>query len=93
MQSDQNEYENIFLKEKPCKILIEVNNPQTGNYPSEIAKATGCTYSHTVRLIQRMEEKNLLTSKKKGRRKMLELTEKGKKVAKSLSDAIEGLKD
>jgi len=92
MQPDETEHENIFLKEKPCKILIEVNNPQTDNYPSEIAKATGCTYSHTVRLIQRMEKMDLITSEKEGRRKMLELTDKGRKIAKSLSETIEGLR-
>jgi len=92
MESDETEHENIFLKEKPCKILIEINNPQTDNYPSEIAKKTGCTYSHTVRLVQRMEKKDLINSQKEGRRKMLELTDKGRRVAKSLSDAIEELK-
>ncbi len=91
MQSEE-DHENIFLKEKPCRILIEINNPQTDNYPSEIAKATGCTYSHTVRLIQRMENLDLVTSNKEGRRKMLQLTDKGRRIAKSLSETFDELR-
>jgi len=82
------ELEEFFLNVKPVKILIVLNDPNTDSYASEISKKTDCTYSHTVRIIQKMEGFNLVDSKMKGRKKELELTDKGREIAKSLSDVM-----
>lgn len=80
--------EEFFLNVKPVKILIVLNDPNTESYASEISKSTDCTYSHTVRIIQKMEDFNLIDSEMKGRKKELELTEKGRELAKSLSEVM-----
>jgi len=82
------ELEEFFLNVKPVKILIVLNDPNTESYASAISKKTDCTYSHTVRIIQKMEGFNLIESNMKGRKKELELTDKGRKLAKSLSEVI-----
>jgi len=82
------ELEEFFLKVKPVKILIVLNDPNTESYASAISKKTDCTYSHTVRIIQKMEDFNLIESNMKGRKKELELTEKGRELAKSLSEVM-----
>ena len=80
--------EKFFLNVKPVKILITLNNPGTENYASAISKKTDCTYSHTVRILQKMEDYELITSKMKGRKKQLQLTEKGLELAKTLSESM-----
>jgi len=80
--------EEFFLNVKPVKILIVLNDPNTESYASAISKKTDCTYSHTVRIIQKMEDFGLVESNMKGRKKELELTEKGRGLAKTLSEVM-----
>jgi DNA-binding MarR family transcriptional regulator len=80
--------EEFFLNVKPVKTLIALNDPGTGNYASAISKKTDSTYSHTVRILNRMEESGLVTSEKKGRKKELELTDRGHEIAQKLSEAL-----
>ena len=80
--------EEFFLNVKPVKILIVLNDPNTESYASAISKKTDCTYSHTVRIIQRLEEASLVESTMKGRKKELELTEEGRELAKALSEVV-----
>lgn len=80
--------EDFFLNVKPVKILIALNDPNTESYASAISKKTDCTYSHTVRIIQKLEEASLVESNMKGRKKELELTDEGQELAKALSEAI-----
>jgi DNA-binding MarR family transcriptional regulator len=80
--------EDFFLNVKPAKILIVLNDPNTESYASAISKKTDCTYSHTVRIIQKMEGFGLVESSMKGRKKELELTEEGQELAKALSEVM-----
>ena len=80
--------ESFFLNVKPVKILISLNNPQTENYASAISKETDCTYSHTVRIIQKLEDQGLVETSMKGRKKEITLTDKGLELAKALSEAL-----
>lgn len=83
--------EEFFLNVKPVKILIVLNDPNTESYASAISKKTDCTYSHTVRIIQKMEEFGLVDANMKGRKKELELTEKGREIAKALSEVMHAI--
>lgn len=78
----------LFIREKPVRLLIEINNPRTENYASELSKSVDCTYSHAVRVIQRLEKNGLVETEEKGRKKNIFLTDKGKKVAKKLSELL-----
>lgn len=80
--------EEFFLNVKPAKILIALNDPNTDSYASAISKKTDCTYSHTVRIIQKLENFGLVESEMKGRKKQLELTDKGQRLAKALSEVM-----
>lgn len=81
--------EEFFLNVKPVKTLIALNNPGSDSYASAISKETDCTYSHTVRILQRLEEEGLVESRMKGRRKEIELTSRGKELAVALSEALD----
>lgn len=78
----------LFVREKPVRILIEISNPRTENYASALSKSVDCTYSHAVRVIQRLEKNDLVETEEKGRRKNIFLTEKGKIIARKLSELL-----
>jgi len=71
----------IFLKEKPVKALISIGRKDEQIYASQVAQEIDTTYSHTVKIISRLKEKELVESEKLGRKKVLKLTEKGSMYA------------
>jgi DNA-binding MarR family transcriptional regulator len=79
----------LFIREKPVRLLIEINNPRTENYASELSKSVDCTYSHAVRVIQRFEENGLVSTEEKGRKKNIFLTDKGQRIARKLSELLQ----
>lgn len=79
----------VFFREKPALMLITLKNHDTEIYASVLAKQIDCTYSHVVKILQEMEKSELVSFKKQGRLKLLELTKKGREIAKN----IEGIKN
>jgi len=80
---------NVFFREKPTMMLLGLKNAKSEVYASSLAKSIDCTYSHVVKILQEMEKSSLVTFKKQGRLKLLEVTKKGREIAKN----IEGIKN
>ena len=76
---------NVFFREKPAMMLINLNNSKRDMYASSLAKKVDCTYSHVVKILQEMEDAGLVSSEKQGRLKLLKLTRKGLDVAESMN--------
>ena len=76
----------IFLRDKPVELLLCLTRQNTNKYPSMLAKEARCTYSHTVHLLQKMEQQGLVRFEKRGRLKIVQLTGKGEKVANKFED-------
>ena len=84
---------NVFFREKPAMMLIELNRARKENakgeikgeksdvYASSIAKIVDCTYSHVVKILQEMQKAGLVNFEKQGRLKLLSLTKTGQEVA------------
>jgi DNA-binding MarR family transcriptional regulator len=72
---------NVFFREKPVKMLIDLKNAKQEIYASNLAKHIDCTYSHVVKILQEMERSGLIQFKKEGRLKLLRLTPKGAEIA------------
>jgi len=70
----------FFLQDKPARILLEMTKDDR-TYPADVSKALAATYSHIVRVIQKLEEYGLVSSEKEGRTKYIKLTEIGQQVA------------
>ncbi len=70
----------FFLQDKPARILLEMTKGER-TYPADISKSLAATYSHIVRVIQKLEEYGLVKSEKEGRTKYVSLTELGQQVA------------
>ncbi len=72
---------NVFFREKPASMLVELKNAKGEMYASSLAKTVDCTYSHVVKILQEMEKSNLVNFDKQGRLKLLTLTKNGSDVA------------
>lgn len=71
----------VFFREKPAMMLINLRNAKGETYASSLAKTIDCTYSHVVKILQEMEKAGLVVFDKKGRLKLLTLTKDGMEVA------------
>lgn len=76
----------VFFREKPAMILLGLHNTKGPIYASSLAKSVDCTYSHVVKILQQMEQSNLITFEKTGRLKLLTLTKEGKTIAEHINE-------
>ena len=79
---------NVFFREKPAMMLVELKNAKSEIYASSVAKQVDCTYSHVVKILQEMQRAGLINFEKQGRLKLLTLTKTGAEVA----DKIDGIR-
>lgn len=79
---------NVFFREKPAMMLVELKNAKGEIYASSVAKQIDCTYSHVVKILQEMQKAGLVNFEKQGRLKLLTLTKIGQEVA----DKIDGIR-
>ena len=75
---------NVFFREKPALMLVELKNAKNEVYASSLAKQIDCTYSHVVKILQEMEKAELVNFNKEGRLKLLTLTRKGEDIAEGI---------
>lgn len=77
---------NVFFREKPAMMLVNLKNAKDEIYASSLAKQIDCTYSHVVKILQEMEKSSLINFEKQGRLKLLTLTKKGKEIAEHIDN-------
>jgi len=79
----------VFFQDKPTKMIIELYmNSTEPMYGSTLAKRIDCTYSHVIKIVKVFEKYGLIDVHRKGRLNLIELTEKGRKVAKTITEAV-----
>lgn len=78
--------DDIFLHEKPVKILIGLKSNNNISYASTLAKVADCTYSHTVKILEYFKKIGLVVFEKKGRVKYIKLTKSGEDIAEDLEN-------
>lgn len=59
-------------------ILMEIS--YKNNYTSKIIKSLGITNSHAIKMIQKLEDNEIITRQKEGRLIKIKLTNKGKEI-------------
>lgn len=91
--TESNQLQSFYLKEKPVMALVTIRRARDEIYCSMISKKIDTTYAHTVKTISRMEEDGFVRSKKNGRKKLLELTPKGRKFSDQFLDLIEDFRE
>ena len=79
--SAKNELEELFLRRKPVRLLLNIKNVTGTKYVSVLAKETDCTYSHTVKLLDIFKSMGMVEFEKQGRIKYVKLTPDGTALA------------
>jgi len=77
---NKNVFKNLFLHPKPVEMLrvLKLDDIQ---YATQVSKAVDCTYSHTVKVLETFKRLGLVVFEKKGRIKLVRLTDDGQDVA------------
>lgn len=77
----KNALENLFLREKPSKILIGLKTAKGSVYATILSKEADCTYSHTIKILESFKKMGMVKFEKKGRIKKVVLTDDGWDIA------------
>ena len=86
MALSQNNLSKLFLRLKPVNIVTSLKRGP--KYATQISKDVDCTYSHVVKLLEELEDLGLVSFKKQGRIKVIELTEDGQDLAHSIEGVM-----
>ena len=89
----EEDLEEFFLNTKPVRILVRLRQRTSDNYASSLATQVDATYSHTVKVLQRMRSFGLVDFQKKGRKKEVSLTSRGEDLAADFHEILNKLKD
>lgn len=82
----------LFLREKPAKLMLSLKAAEKKpKYVNRISKEIDCTYSHIIRLLDKLEQMGLVKFTKVKRVKYVELTETGKDLAIELESVVRRL--
>ena len=81
MKKKEKEIFEVFFRKKPAMMLVALRNGNRNRYGSVLAKEVDCTYSHAVKILQKMQSAKLVNFEKTGRIKTIQLTDNGIKVA------------
>ena len=76
----------LFLRSKPVKLLISLRSGP--KYATILSKEVDCTYSHTVKLLDQFKTFGLVDFEKKGRIKIIKLTDDGEDLAHSVEGSL-----
>ena len=76
----KNNFETLFLHPKPVKMLTMLKNEDI-QYATQVSKVVDCTYSHTVKVLEMFKNLGLVVFEKKGRIKLVKLTDEGMDIA------------
>ena len=75
----------LFLREKPVLAILAIGEMEQA-YAALVAKRIDSTFPHTSSILSELEAQGLIKSRPDGRIRYLELTDRGKKVAKVLAE-------
>ena len=76
----------LFLRIKPVKLIISLKSGP--KYATILSKEVDCTYSHTVKLLDAFKNFGLVEFEKKGRIKIVKLTDDGEDLAHSIEGSL-----
>jgi predicted transcriptional regulator len=80
--------EELFLREKPARILLGLKTTKDSIYATVLSKNSDCTYSHTVKILNLFKDLGIVSFEKSGRIKRVFLTNDGWDIAHNLEAMI-----
>ncbi len=75
----------LVLKPKPAGIFLFLKSTDSA-YLSQIARETGTTYVYVTNFVSVLEQKQLVSVSRTGKKKMVSLTETGRVLAAAIED-------
>lgn len=72
--------DSLFMHTKPVKMLVSLKSDDI-KYATQVSKVVDCTYSHTVKVLDQFKDMGLVEFEKKGRIKLVRLTDVGMDIA------------
>jgi predicted transcriptional regulator len=81
----------VFLREKPAKILLALKTREGSVYVTMLSKEADCTYSHVIKILNIFHDLGLVKFEKSGRIKKVNLTEEGWGVANKMDSVLKNL--
>ena len=80
----------ILFKRKPLKLLLLLLQDKSW-YPSLIARESGQSYVNATKILSALEKMELIVYESTKKKRIIKLTEKGAKLAKSIDEIIGGI--
>lgn len=77
----KNDFSELFFKSKPVEMLVFLKKGMGPKYATQVAKGVDCTYSHTIKVLEKFKNLGMVIFKKRGRIKMIRLTSDGEEIA------------
>ncbi len=77
----KNVFKDLFFKLKPVEMLVFLKKGMGPKYATQVSKGVDCTYSHTIKVLEKFRGLGLVVFKKKGRIKIIQLTSDGEEIA------------
>ena len=78
----------LFIKPKPCAVILFLKDSEQSWYPSKLARVSGSSYVHVINLLTNLRKFGIVASEKKGKQNIFHLTEKGAYLALTLDDLV-----
>lgn len=87
----EDKLKNLLFKRVPLKILMKIDELDEA-YSTTITHEIEGSYSYVVRLVEEFEDLGLVELEERGRKKVIELTQKGERTLDNINQII-GLED
>lgn len=78
----------LFARKKPCMMMKVIRDQETGLHISKIAKGSDTTFVYTSRILAKLNGKGYVTIETSGKKRLVRLTDKGKKVANAIDELM-----
>lgn len=90
MEKESQGIMDLFLHNKPVGVMLGLRDSE-GKYASILSKEIDCTYTHTLKILNQLNEHGLVEFERQGRIKKVTLTPGGDDVAHELEGLVRKL--
>ncbi len=87
-ENEKSALHDLFLREKPVKILVGLRTTKNPVYATLLSKDADCTYSHTIKILNAFKKLGMVEFEKKGRIKTVTLTSDGAEIAGNMDSIV-----
>jgi len=78
----------IFLREKPSKLMICLKDGEKKWTLTRLSKESGMSYVYVLKLMKKLKKGQLITEKKEGRNRVIKLTQIGITIASLIEQLV-----